>query len=152
MFKEEGFRRSNIFKDNIHLGIHLLGLTKEDWDNGKSEVYKKFKQVLDKFEILIQFDTIEKQNLNGHVDEIEAVRAKNKIYRMNTTRVVFEKFQDTVEKVSDIEKIPTVTQYPLPVELTEYNEDEKEMNRQFWELYDREIKEIKSQSQHSNDM
>jgi hypothetical protein len=40
------------------------------------------------------------------------------------------------------------------VELTKYNEDEdeKEMNRQFWELYDSEIEEIKSQPQHSNAM
>ena len=31
LFKDEGFRRSNIIKGEKRIGVHFLGLTKEDW-------------------------------------------------------------------------------------------------------------------------
>jgi len=46
-FIEEGFRRSNIIKNEKRIGVHFLGLTKEDWNENKFDFYKKYKKFLD---------------------------------------------------------------------------------------------------------
>lgn len=46
-FIEEGFRRSNIIKDKKRIGVHFLGLTKEEWNESKFGFYKKYKKFLD---------------------------------------------------------------------------------------------------------
>ncbi len=55
LFKEEGFRRSNISKNGARMGVHFLGLTNEDWLEGKTYVQEKYKTVFDKFAISIQW-------------------------------------------------------------------------------------------------
>jgi len=41
-FKVEGFRRENILKNNVRIGVFLLGLTKFDWFTNREDIYKKF--------------------------------------------------------------------------------------------------------------
>jgi len=53
LFLEEGFRRSNIIKNGERIGVHFLGLTKEDWENGKDELTEKYGGSLAKFDINI---------------------------------------------------------------------------------------------------
>lgn len=55
MFQEEGFRRSNILKNGARIGVHLLGLTKENWLAGKPDIQKKYKGVFEKFSISVQW-------------------------------------------------------------------------------------------------
>lgn len=55
LFQEEGFRRSNIIKNGVRMGVHLLGLTKNDWLAGKGEVREKYKMVFEKFSVAIQW-------------------------------------------------------------------------------------------------
>ena len=51
IFKEEGFRRSNAVKDGVRIGVHFLGLTREDWIEGRDAVQERIQEVLDRFEI-----------------------------------------------------------------------------------------------------
>lgn len=53
LFKDEGFRKSNIIKSGERIGVHFLGLTREDWISGSNEVYDKYQKVLNKFNISI---------------------------------------------------------------------------------------------------
>jgi UDP-4-amino-4,6-dideoxy-N-acetyl-beta-L-altrosamine N-acetyltransferase len=62
MFKEEGFRRSNIIKNGTRVGVHLLGLTREDWLAGKVLLQEKYTGIFDKFSIEIQWQTNEKKD------------------------------------------------------------------------------------------
>ena len=38
LFREEGFRRSQMLRRGSRLGVHLLGLTREDWRSGREGV------------------------------------------------------------------------------------------------------------------
>ncbi|MFZ4067649.1 MAG: UDP-4-amino-4,6-dideoxy-N-acetyl-beta-L-altrosamine N-acetyltransferase [Phenylobacterium sp.] len=38
LFREEGYRRSQIVRGGSRLGVHLLGLTREDWRSGREGV------------------------------------------------------------------------------------------------------------------
>jgi UDP-4-amino-4,6-dideoxy-N-acetyl-beta-L-altrosamine N-acetyltransferase len=38
LFQEEGYRRSQIVRSGSRLGVHLLGLTREDWRSGRESV------------------------------------------------------------------------------------------------------------------
>lgn len=51
LFKEEGFRRSNIEKDGKRLGVHFLGLTSDEWIIGKDGIFEQIKYVFDRFEV-----------------------------------------------------------------------------------------------------
>lgn len=53
LFQEEGFRRSNILKNSARIGVHFLGLTKEDWQAGKAEIQEKYKGVFGKFSVSV---------------------------------------------------------------------------------------------------
>lgn len=55
LFQEEGFRRSNVIKDGARVGVHLLGLGKQDWDAGEGQVYEKYRSILEKFSVSIQW-------------------------------------------------------------------------------------------------
>lgn len=54
LFCDEGFRRSNIIKNDVRTGVHLLGLTKTDWGNGRAAVFTRYQSVLDRFTIAIE--------------------------------------------------------------------------------------------------
>lgn len=53
LFKEEGFRYSNVLRGGVRLGVHFLGLSKEDWLRGKAAVHKNYSNVLERFLISI---------------------------------------------------------------------------------------------------
>lgn len=50
-FQEEGFRRLNIIKNGVRVGVYFLGLTKEDWFSNKILLAQKYRDVLSKFRI-----------------------------------------------------------------------------------------------------
>lgn len=52
-FQIEGFRRSNIIKNGVRIGVYLLGLTKEDWLAAKSGIHEKYGPVFDKFSVAV---------------------------------------------------------------------------------------------------
>lgn len=54
-FIEEGFRRENIIKNNTRMGVYFLGLTKTDWEKSRQDIYDKYKNVLEKFKLNIEF-------------------------------------------------------------------------------------------------
>ena len=54
-FMEEGFRRENIIKNIQRIGVFFLGLTKSDWINCEAEVLAKYKRVIEKFNIQIEY-------------------------------------------------------------------------------------------------
>ncbi len=54
LFREEGFRRSNVVKDGDRIGVHFLGLTREDWKEGRVAVQERIQEVLDRFEITLE--------------------------------------------------------------------------------------------------
>ncbi len=53
LFNREGFRRSNIVKDGKRLGVHFLGLTREDWREGRDQVFESHKGLFDRFDLSI---------------------------------------------------------------------------------------------------
>jgi UDP-4-amino-4,6-dideoxy-N-acetyl-beta-L-altrosamine N-acetyltransferase len=57
LFQEEGFRRSNVSKDGVRIGVHFLGLTREDWMAGRAAVRERILDVLDRFEIVLEPDS-----------------------------------------------------------------------------------------------
>ena len=54
-FQEEGFMRSNILKEGIRIGVHLLGLTKQEWLLGKTDLEKKYRKNFDQFDVTIRW-------------------------------------------------------------------------------------------------
>ncbi|SUX30172.1 UDP-4-amino-4,6-dideoxy-N-acetyl-beta-L-altrosamine N-acetyltransferase [Chromobacterium vaccinii] len=52
-FVEEGFRRSNIEKDGKRIGVHFLGLTKDDWVIKRDEISENYKSIFEKFQVHI---------------------------------------------------------------------------------------------------
>lgn len=55
LFQEEGFRRSNIIKNGVRVGVHFLGLTKNDWLAGKNEIQKRYKEIFEKYSLSIRW-------------------------------------------------------------------------------------------------
>ena len=53
-FIEEGFRRSNIEKDGVRIGVYFLGLTSEDWFTSRDKINQRYKSLLGKFSISIE--------------------------------------------------------------------------------------------------
>jgi len=54
-FKEEGFRRKNIEKYGSRMGVFFLGITKGEWLECRSSVKEKYKSVLDRFDVEIEY-------------------------------------------------------------------------------------------------
>lgn len=54
-FVDEGFRRSNIEKDGKRIGVHLLGLTKDEWREKRADVYTARQRLFDQFDIKIMW-------------------------------------------------------------------------------------------------
>ncbi len=88
LFKDEGFRSSNIIKEGKRIGVHFLGLTKDDWVMGNSEVFEKYQKVLNKFCISISWN--EEEEKKHPLDEIEFARARNNLNWMNILRLALE--------------------------------------------------------------
>jgi UDP-4-amino-4,6-dideoxy-N-acetyl-beta-L-altrosamine N-acetyltransferase len=104
LFKDEGFRRSNIVKGEKRIGVRFLGLTKEDWIAGKNNVFEKYQKVLNRFHISINWNETEKEK--HPLDEIESARARNNLNWMNVLRLVLELSPEHgKELVTDIRNI-----------------------------------------------
>lgn len=56
LFQEEGFRRSNVSRGAHRCGVFFLGLVKEEWLQGRRNVYDRYAKVLDKFFIKIEWN------------------------------------------------------------------------------------------------
>jgi len=96
LFQEEGFRRSNIIKDNIRIGVHFLGITKEEWLKGSSSVYEKYSSIFDKYDVVI--DTEEKK-VDDTLSLIEQTRSKNNVNWMALLRICVEKDPDVSKPI-----------------------------------------------------
>lgn len=106
LFREEGFRRSNILKAGARIGVHLLGLTKEEWDAGKSTIRQAYGSILDRFSVSIDWRDRGKRAKTGPIDEIEAARARNNLNWMGILRLALEKAPAAAGPiVADIRKI-----------------------------------------------
>jgi UDP-4-amino-4,6-dideoxy-N-acetyl-beta-L-altrosamine N-acetyltransferase len=106
LFQEEGFRKSNIIKSGNRIGVHFLGLTKDEWAAGKEHIYTKYRSILDKFHISIQWDVPEANAEIRLIDEIEAAIARNNLNWMSILRLAIEKAPDTAKPIiADINKI-----------------------------------------------
>lgn len=57
LFREEGFRRSNVIKAGARIGVHFLGLTREDWIVGRAGVRERIQEVLDRFAIRLEAES-----------------------------------------------------------------------------------------------
>jgi UDP-4-amino-4,6-dideoxy-N-acetyl-beta-L-altrosamine N-acetyltransferase len=89
LFREEGFRRSNILKNGRRLGVHYLGLTREDWTAGREELCRNYEDVLAKFSVSVKWSG--QQSAAKHpIDEIESARARNNLNWMSILRLVLE--------------------------------------------------------------
>src|SRR5262245_54384630 len=54
-FEEEGFRRANIEKGGMRIGVHFLGLQKTAWAAARAQVRSHYGTVLEKFRIAIDW-------------------------------------------------------------------------------------------------
>ena len=105
LFQEEGFRRSNILKNGDRIGVHFLGLTREDWLAGKADIQEKHQGVFDKFAISIQWKPNE-ETTQHPIDQIESARAKNNLNWMSILRLALEKSPETAKPiVAEIKRI-----------------------------------------------
>ena len=105
LFREEGFRRSNVAKDGVRKGVHLLGLTKSDWAAGCDGVRERFSWVSEKFAVSIDWDAGD-ESTSSPIDRIEEARARNNLNWMSILRLALEVSPQSAEPiVSDIRRI-----------------------------------------------
>lgn len=90
LFEAEGFRRSNIINDGKRIGVHMLGLTKEDWLEGKDKVFAKYGKSLDEYSVAIKWGESHRSEEKSLVDQIEKARARNNLNWMSILRLVLE--------------------------------------------------------------
>lgn len=106
LFHEEGFRRSNILKNNIRTGVYFLGLNKEEWLLGRNEIKEKYKNVFEKFTISIEWKDNEQKKHPHPIDQIEAARTKNNLNWMSILRLALEKSPEVAKPIiSEIKRI-----------------------------------------------
>ena len=55
-FVEEGLRRSNVEKNGSRIGVVFLGITKDEWLLKRDNVFEKYKSVIEKFSLSVEFD------------------------------------------------------------------------------------------------
>lgn len=104
LFREEGFRRSQILKHGQRLGVHLLGVTREDWRQGRQYLQEKYKWMLTRFPVTIEWDENAREK-PSIVDLIQEARSRNNINWMNLLRLAMDKSPDTaMELVDEIRK------------------------------------------------
>ena len=54
-FLEEGLRRSNVEKNGSRVGVYFLGITKDEWLNNRDIISEKYKSVIGKFDLSIDY-------------------------------------------------------------------------------------------------
>lgn len=104
LYKEEGFKRSNIVKADQRLGVHLLGLTKADWLAGRKEVESRYSSILSRYPVSIHWPGKE-QELSA-IDMIQEAREKNNLNWMNVLRLAMDRSPETTrELVGEIRRM-----------------------------------------------
>ena len=92
-------------KNEERIGVHLLGLTKEDWLDNKNKIFETHKVLFEKFSISIVWGGDSKNKISV-IDKIEAARAKNNLNWMSILRLALEKSPETAKPiVEEIKKI-----------------------------------------------
>lgn len=90
----------------MRLGIHTLGLTKEDWYLGKDQIFERYQKVLNKFTPSFpQESKLKPSRENQFTDQIEASRSKNNLNWMNILRPVWRSPVREKALVQDIRRI-----------------------------------------------
>lgn len=90
LFEGEGFKRSDVTNGGKRIGVHLLGLTRQDWQDGKAGIYQKYGKILDKYSVSVQWDKGRGTGERKLVDQIEMARARNNLNWMNILRLVLD--------------------------------------------------------------
>ena len=104
LFSEEGLRKSNVIKSGLRNDVFLLGLQKTEWINGRSSVYDRYSEIIDKF--LISFDFERPAPDVTPIDLIQSARAKNNLNWMSILRLALEKSPEVAPKiVGDIRRL-----------------------------------------------
>lgn len=104
-FEDEGFRRENIIKEDKRLGVHFLGLTKQSWEEKKSDIYEKYSSNFNRFNIEICWNDPSSRERNP-IDDIQAARARNNLNWMSILRLALEKSPQTATPIiADIKKL-----------------------------------------------
>lgn len=98
LFREEGFRRANILKNGVRIGVHFLGLTREDWLAGRAALREQHQGVLGRFSVTIQWQPDE-ESARDPIDQIEAARARNNLNWMSILRLALEQAPDTAKPI-----------------------------------------------------
>jgi len=96
-FTEEGFRRSNVVKNNSRVGVHFLGLTKEEWLTKKPEVQVVLDKVIESISIGIAEN--EPKSEITVLDQIRNTRAKNNINWMSLLQLCVEHHPQTSKPI-----------------------------------------------------
>ena len=52
-FQKEGFLRSNIVKQDQRIGVHLVGITREDWAVSRQRVFEERRNIFDNFNVIL---------------------------------------------------------------------------------------------------
>ena len=103
-FENEGFRRSNVCKHGVRLGIHLFGMSKTDWNQKRQTVKERCKEIFERTEVTV-FWAADHSNLSP-IDRIEEARARNNLNWMSILRLALERSPATAKEiVSEIKKI-----------------------------------------------
>ncbi|MDR1452035.1 MAG: GNAT family N-acetyltransferase [Helicobacteraceae bacterium] len=50
MFRQEGFIRENVVKEGRRIGVHLLGVTRGEWDVARVEIARKYDFIFSKYQ------------------------------------------------------------------------------------------------------
>lgn len=53
-FQEEGFKKNELVRGSSRLGIHMLGITKDEWLRLRPNIAKRYKNLLSKFEFKVE--------------------------------------------------------------------------------------------------
>jgi UDP-4-amino-4,6-dideoxy-N-acetyl-beta-L-altrosamine N-acetyltransferase len=103
-FEIEGFRRSNVMKHDVRLGVYLFGMSKANWNRKRSAVSTRYRRVLDAIPVTIHWNADEANPTA--VDLIEQARARNNLNWMSILRIALEQSPATAKQiVAEIRKI-----------------------------------------------
>ncbi len=107
LFADEGFRTGNIIKNGQRIGVHLLGLTRNAWQEGRDKLLEKYGKSFSRFRISIDWSDSDLSSSDRHpLDEIESARARNNLNWMSILRLVLDLAPEQgALLVSDIRKI-----------------------------------------------
>jgi len=103
-FENEGFRHSDVCKHGVRLGVRLFGISKNDWNQKRTDVAKRYQRIFEAVKVTILWDA--GQSSLSPIDRIEEARARNNVNWMSILRLALERSPVTAKQiVSEIKKI-----------------------------------------------